>query len=254
MSDIPRFAPGDPLAKISADFLNAAGDAALAHRAATRRGPEAAAAAGIAATWGPRVRVKNVTGSPLSPGSVVGLSGVVFGPQYHPAEFTRSPVFRGNLPQEGDVLAVVRDACRENAIIEAHVAGMVIVQVEVTDTLHRRARIDPGNATHLASDHFGPGRIVFAENDFSETTQWCAVLLEGESPDLVRNVELAEDMAAGKAEFVWLDGASYLGEGDTGHDPLGVYTNAVEGQRGLVAWIEGRWQYIDLPCEAVTVD
>lgn len=254
MSDIPRFNPGDPIAKISADFLNAAGDAALAHRAATRRRPEAAAATGIVATWGPQVRVKNVTGSPLSPGSVVGLSGVVFGPQYHAAEFVRWPVFRGSLPQEEDVLAVVRDACRENAIIEAHVAGMVIVQVEITNTHHRRARIDPGNSAHLASDHFGPGRIVFAEDDFAETTQWCAVILEGDSPDLLRNVELAEDMSGGQADFVWLDGAPYLGDGDTGYDVLGSYGNAVAGQKGLVAWIEGRWQYIDLPCEAVTVD
>ena len=66
----------------------------------------------------------------------------------------------------------------------------------------------------------------------------------------LRNVTLTGNMTSGSATITFDD---FDDAADTAYDPHGAWDNAATDDEGLVAWINGQWQFIDIyNCDAVT--
>lgn len=164
---------------LSALALNAMVDAA---RAEKRQKHSRRAEAADQFRQGSIVRIVNETALDLPRYAVLGLSGPIFRPGDNLVAFLREVAFRGVTPTDDHKgrFAILLAPAAAGRIARAYVAGVVQVQVDVSDQDHTCAEADPGNTAALVSAQDGSAQIVWREGlapayGNEEGRQWAVV-------------------------------------------------------------------------------
>ncbi len=125
------------------------------------------------------VRVKNETGLDLSRCSVVGLNGPLFTPTDDLNAFLREPTFRGIIPTSSHVgkFAILLEPALQDRVAKAFVAGVCMVQVDVSSTGHDFAEVVSGETEYIESVESGTTRILWSEGGTG--IQWAIVRMGG---------------------------------------------------------------------------
>lgn len=88
----------------------------------------------------------------------------------------RAPIFRGLMPAaDGDNFVITREPIQGQSIGDAVVSGLAVVQVDITDGTHTRAKPIAGTTANLASCDSGGVPIIWSEAGIG--MRWAFVLL-----------------------------------------------------------------------------
>lgn len=121
------------------------------------------------------VLVKNDTAGTIPRFGVLALTGIVIPPGDNLELFQSRPAFTGGLPADDSTKLVIAQApIPSQAMAMAMIAGMSVVQVNMTDGTHGYAKPTENDPTKLTSSDSGPFRILYAESGTG--TKWAAVL------------------------------------------------------------------------------
>jgi len=166
---------GDPL-RIPATAYNAFIDAA---RHAQGHEPDIGAGPPGAPRPAGTVTVKNDSGLNVVRFGVLGVTGLLYGPDDSLDGFKNRPVLLGDTPtaDHAGAFVVLLQPLTSGGIGLGVVAGVVIVKVNVTDAEHEYADVEDGSAVRLASAVVGSAQILWAEGGTGE--QWAVVRLSG---------------------------------------------------------------------------
>lgn len=99
---------------------------------------------------------------------------------------------RGHTPSAGEVAVVTCDGARAGAVVECVVLGIVPAAVEVMDTSHRYADVNPGSIASFRSVASGPVRLLGEIAD-GQTMWYGNVMLTSGAPSTPVLEKLEED-------------------------------------------------------------
>lgn len=178
MPRLERKVPGQPI-RLSAGDWNAMLD--LVRNDQARRLGAGGAGRGLSNTVSPTavVLVSNATGSDVGQGYCLAITSTLLDPAGAPLDWLARPVLEGDEPvATTDPCVVLLEPIADGAIGRAAIAGLVIAQVDVTDTAHEYATPTAADATKLTSAASGPARLLWTETG-STGTQACVLSLLG---------------------------------------------------------------------------
>jgi len=127
---------------------------------------------------GSDVPIANGTGDDLARFAVVGLDTIVISPTDNADEFKNNPAFDAATPDEDlhqGKIAILQEPIADGKIGLGRVAGISVVQIDVTDATHGYAKLTDGDATKLTSHASEGHRILYAEAGTG--TKWGVVSL-----------------------------------------------------------------------------
>ena len=165
--------PGDPQ-RIPAAAYNAFIDAA---REARNR-QHNIRAGGPGEGWpAGTVPVKNASGADVGRFGVLGLAGVLYGPDDNLEGFKNQPVLSGETPtaDHAGAFVVLLEPVADGKVGLGVVAGAVVVRVNVSNAEHQHADVDAGSTARLASGVAGSAQIAWVEEGTGE--KWAVVRL-----------------------------------------------------------------------------
>ncbi len=164
--------------EITAAAHNAWCDAARAHR--DKRFNAGGRVAPTPVTPSVTVLVKNASGSVRDEFSVMAITDQLLDPEDQPFEFRRRPLFEVDDPATADdQIVILNGPLAVDAIGEATISGVAVVDVLINDASHQWARPIAGDQSKLTSGTRGMARIIWMAG--SSGTQRCVVLLGREN-------------------------------------------------------------------------
>jgi hypothetical protein len=125
----------------------------------------------------PRVEVRIKPESSVPEYGIVTLGAALIIPEDAPVNAAQTPIFEAGAPVAGGALAVCLAPIDGGKIGRAAVLGVVVCDVEVTDTGHQFADIDPANLFNMVSAETGPARLLHVDGTGTYKT---LVLLQGD--------------------------------------------------------------------------
>ncbi len=179
--------PGDGLGKLlSTPALNALRSAGVAaqdvFRAVSPPQPQT--------PQGSVVRVQNNSGGNLSRFSVLGIDGPVISATTNLEEFKAGVVLSGITPtsdHESGKFVILLEDLRDGYSGYAWVAGVAIVQVNVTNTAHAFAEAASGDSAKLTSASRGSAEILHVQSGTG--TKWAIIRFGGRGASALQNAE-----------------------------------------------------------------
>ncbi|MBE3097140.1 MAG: hypothetical protein IMZ44_08410 [Planctomycetes bacterium] len=129
------------------------------------------------------VLVRNDSGSDLPRFGILGISGVLFTRTENATQFDNGPALTGTTPAAPDhrgKFVIALQPIASGKLGRCAVAGIVPVQIAVTDEDHRFADISDGSCDTLASAPSGAARILYQESGTG--TKWGLVLVGSWGP------------------------------------------------------------------------
>jgi hypothetical protein len=174
-----NLARGTPLSQISAEQIAGWNDASRAERQRKINGGFGAKDMPTTSTV---CKVLNDSSGDLPVFAVTVIAGPVFNYDDNPAEFqfnTAAKVAAPGLPTEKAVVAILRDALKDQAIGRATIAGITPVKINVVDAgvdgAWQYADVADGNTDHMVMAHEGPARVLWKQSGTGE--KWALVCL-----------------------------------------------------------------------------
>lgn len=147
---------------------------------------------------GDRFFVKNLTGTEISRGNILGINGLSIGPDDNLAAFLDTIILSGGTPDletHEFKYAVALEPIAEGSIGRCAIDGLVRVRLNVIDENDRYAIVDDAQVV-LASHWFGNARIIAKETESGSGTG--SVLSTGEMWAVVRLNDPSEMKFVGK--------------------------------------------------------
>lgn len=153
------------------------------------------------------VLIRNDSESQCQRFNVLQITGVVVTPEDSLQDFQQRPVFTGAVPTdtpntEGR-LVICAEPIAPGQIGRAWADGVVMTQIDVTDTAHHYAAIKSDDSSQLKSDESGLCYILWKESGTG--TKWAVVRIGGGSGGSIRWAFCAEDAGAGNTLDCFLD-------------------------------------------------
>jgi hypothetical protein len=125
----------------------------------------------------PRVEVRIKPESSVPEYGIVTLGAALIIPEDAPVNAAQTPIFEAGAPVAGGALAVCLAPIDGGKIGRAAVLGVVVCDVEVTDTGHQFADLEAGNLFNMVSAETGPARLLHVDGTGTYKT---LVLLQGD--------------------------------------------------------------------------
>lgn len=170
MDPYRRYQPGQAIPRDAATF------SAFAEGARIARDSGAGMSAGTSGQFrqGDIIKVKNESGLDLTRRSILALSMPVFTPTDSEDAFLRDVVMRGATPSTTDAgkFAILLEPAAQDQVVRAYVAGVVQVQVDVSDDTHTCAEVGTSTSA-LDSATSGSAQILWREGGTG--VQWAIV-------------------------------------------------------------------------------
>lgn len=153
------------------------------------------------------VSIRNDSGLQCQRFNILQISSVVVTPEDSLQDFQQRPVFTGAIPSdtpntEGR-LVICAEPIAPGQIGRAWADGVVMVQIDVTDSGHNHATIRPDDIGKLKSDESGLCYILWKEPGIG--TKWAVVRIGGGSGGSIRWAFCAEDAGTGNTLDCFLD-------------------------------------------------
>lgn len=214
--NFPKVKPGDPYAP-SARLHNALVDA-LAYVDTLKKTGGQALEGGPPLTW---ILCQNTSGSDRNTNEILAFAAPQITPTDNLNEFRHRPTISGVTPTTSDRgrFGVLLAPCKNGAAAPIALAGVLAVQIDVTDANHKFADVKNGDATKLASGSNGVASILWKESGTG--TKWAIVRLGGAggstSPRRFKAL-LNGALATGDSNAT-IDNVTSLVDGDTAPTP-----------------------------------
>lgn len=129
------------------------------------------------------ILARNDSGGDLDRFAVLGISGILYAPTENEEAFKSRPALKGVTPtapgHRGKFL-ITLEPVASGQLGRCAAAGIVPVQIAVTDEDHRFADISDGSCNTLASAPSGAARILYQESGTG--TKWALVLVGSWGP------------------------------------------------------------------------
>lgn len=190
------------------------------------------------------VKIRNDSGGDLVAGRVLQLGGYLYDEMNR-----RNILFEADTPEDEERFAILGEPIKSGEIGIAHVSGVCIAVVNVTDIEHTRATPENGE-TVLKSGGGGPIRILSELEETGE--QEVAVLIDFAGPSLAP-FTLTEDIGAttsGEASATILewDFTTTKHSGETVLDNGGIFEGGTSGSNGIALKVGSEYHIIQLAC------
>lgn len=212
------------------------------------------------------VPVYNATGGSVDRFAVLAVTGVRFTPTQNAAQFKNIPVLNGETPIAGNEgqFAILLSPAASGAIVEACVAGVVAVQIDMISEAHQYADITAAQNSYLTSAAAGGAQILYVQSGTG--TKWAYVRIGSTESVTFTVFELKETLAAGGTAVAYVRDWDATAEDDvtdtsrtiTAWDYIGDRTGTGRddagtggtGAIGLGMRFRGETQYriVDLQC------
>lgn len=216
-----RLKPSEPLdGAISASTWNSFCD--LAVRSQDRLGGPHSPLSGSPVV----VQAKNDTGSHLAANQVIGLVDPIIPVGSNLEAFKQSIGFNARIPTaaDSDRFAITAAAIPNGQIGPAILAGVVPVQIEVSQAWHRGAKAIVGDRTKLRSASGGGARVLWVESGTG--TKWALIQFPFESPFKILYASTDCEHSA-SATFALAEGPNIQGVFTASSDTVQVH-NAIQ--------------------------